>query len=207
MATSSKFAGSVFINCPFDSNYQSLFFALTFAVIDCGFYARSALEIEDGGEVRISKIERIIDECKFGIHDISRTELDETHQLPRFNMPFELGLFLGAKRFGNKQQKEKKCLILDREEYRFAKYISDIAGQDIKGHEDKEDLIIDRVSAFLRRASDRKTVPGGNAIIARYIAFKEVLPDVLVAAELEKGEMGFSEFSAFAFEWLDNQLG
>jgi len=36
-------------------------------------------------------------------HDISRTELNE-HSLPRFNMPLELGLFLGASRFGQLEE-------------------------------------------------------------------------------------------------------
>lgn len=55
------------------------------------------LEINDAGDQRIDKINNIIKECKIGIHDISRTELDDHSNLPRFNMPLELGLFLGAK--------------------------------------------------------------------------------------------------------------
>src|SRR6266446_2651699 len=105
---------SVFINCPFDAEYQQLFEALVFAVYECGFIARSARESRDASQVRIDKIFRIIAECRYGIHDISRTELDTTSQLPRFNMPLELGMFLGAKYYGNKTQREKVCLVLDR---------------------------------------------------------------------------------------------
>lgn len=61
----------VFINCPFDRKYRPLLRALLFAVHDCGFRARSALEIEDSGEVRVHKILRIISESPLGIHDIS----------------------------------------------------------------------------------------------------------------------------------------
>src|SRR5215204_7729452 len=86
--------------------------------------------------VRCSKIQAIIEECRYGIHDISRTEADGDPPLPRFNMPLELGLFLGARQYGNRDQKAKRCVIYDRELYRFQKYISDIAGQDIQitGH-------------------------------------------------------------------------
>ncbi len=49
--------------------------------------------------------------------------------LPRFNMPLELGIFLGAKRFGSQKQKQKNGLILDREKYRYQSFCSDIAGQ------------------------------------------------------------------------------
>src|ERR1700740_2359962 len=103
----------VFINCPFDAEYQPLFRALVFAVQDCGFVARSALEREDGSEVRIEKIRRIIAESAFGIHDISRTEPDAGTGLPRFNMPLELGIFLGAKYYGGAEQARKSCVILE----------------------------------------------------------------------------------------------
>jgi len=196
------YAGNVFINCPFDGDYMPLFRAATFATIDCGFYARSALELDDGGEVRIEKIQRIIRQCKFGIHDISRTELDEDTNLPRFNMPLELGIFLGAKKFGDKSQKDKRCLIMDREQFRYQVFISDIAGQDIKGHNNDPSEVISKVSEFLRNASERKTVPGGAAISVRYSAFLVELPLILEAAQLEEHEMGFNEFSTFSSEWL-----
>ena len=103
----------VFLNCPFDAGYKPVFDSIVFAVTDLGFVARSAREQDDGGDVRLSKIERIIEECKYGIHDISAVELDPVNNLPRFNMPLELGLFLGCRRFGNAIQRRKVSLILD----------------------------------------------------------------------------------------------
>jgi hypothetical protein len=91
---------SIFFNCPFDEAYKSLFEALVFAAFDCGYVPRCALEVDDAGQVRIEKILAIIRGCRLGVHDISRTELDLVNALPRFNMPFELGLFVGAARFG-----------------------------------------------------------------------------------------------------------
>ncbi|MBW8302017.1 MAG: hypothetical protein K0M60_20690, partial [Hydrogenophaga sp.] len=70
---------------------------------------------------------------------------DGVNKLPRFNMPLELGLFLGAKRYGDTVQKRKKCLVLDCERYRYQKFISDIAGQDIDSHEGKVEILIDKV--------------------------------------------------------------
>jgi len=109
---------NVFINCPIDSQYRPIFYALVCAFHDCGYVARCALEVDDSGLVRIQKIEPMIADCRFGIHDISRVEADPQTRLPRFNMPLELGLFLGAKRYGNKRQKAKSCKILDNERYR-----------------------------------------------------------------------------------------
>ena len=62
----------VFINCPFDAQYKPLFEAIVFAVRDCGLRPRCALEIDDASEVRIEKIFKIIAECRYGVHDISR---------------------------------------------------------------------------------------------------------------------------------------
>lgn len=85
---------NVFLNVPFDNRYTELFRALVFTVQDCGFNARCALEADNSADVRVEKLYRIIGECRFGIHDISRTSLDRASGLPRFNMPLELGLFL-----------------------------------------------------------------------------------------------------------------
>lgn len=104
---------------------------MVFAIHDCGYIARSALEAEDSAEVRMDKIAKIIKDCRYGIHDISRTEVGADTGLPRFNMPLELGLFLGARRFGSRTDKLKACLILDRARYRYQQFCSDIAGQDI----------------------------------------------------------------------------
>jgi hypothetical protein len=75
--------------------------------------------------------------------------------LPRFNMPLELGVFLGAKRFGTGGQKGKACIVFDREPYRFQRFISDIAGQDIRTHGGDVPTLIRELAAWLR------TQPGG----------------------------------------------
>jgi hypothetical protein len=149
-----SYEDSVFINCPFDPEYQAIFRAIVFTVHDCGFLARCALEVDDSGEVRIAKINRIIRECRHGIHDISRTELDRVENLPRFNMPLELGLFLGAREFGTGKQKQKRALILDVESYRFQKFCSDISGQDIKAHEGSADKAIRAIRNWLATTLD-----------------------------------------------------
>lgn len=98
----------IFINCPFDAEYMPLLQAIVFGIYRCGFYPVCALEEDDGTDSRLDKIERCIESCRYGIHDISRTETN-TNKYPRFNMPFEIGLFFGAKRYGNKDQRNKNA--------------------------------------------------------------------------------------------------
>lgn len=52
----SDYHDSVFINCPFDSDYKPLLDAIVFAVFDCGFIARCALEEEDASLIRKKSI-------------------------------------------------------------------------------------------------------------------------------------------------------
>ncbi len=176
--------------------------AIVFAILDCGFVPRCAAEIDDGAQIRIDKIFRIIEDCKFAVHDLSRTELDENTGLPRFNMPLELGIFLGAKRFGERKHKYKNCLILDTEQYRYQAFISDISGQDIKAHENNPELAVTRVRSWLQTASSRRTIPGGAAIWRRYQEFTEKLPDLCAEVDLEIAEMTYTDLVNFAGLWL-----
>src|SRR3954467_8306304 len=96
-----EYNDSVFVNCPFDDEYIPILRAIIFTIYRCGFFPVSALAEDDGLDNRLNKIERLIENCKYGVHDISRTELN-VNGLPRFNMPFELGVFFGAKRFGDR---------------------------------------------------------------------------------------------------------
>jgi hypothetical protein len=133
-APTSEFGKCVFINCPFDHDYLPLLRVLIFSVIQCGFRPRIATERADSGEVRIRKILSLIGESRFSIHDISRIEPLAKGALPRFNMPFELGVDIGSREHGDARLRSKRCLILERERFRYQKVLSDIAGNDIKAH-------------------------------------------------------------------------
>lgn len=195
---------NVFINCPFDEQFNDIFYAKIFTVFDCGFRARCALEENDGGEVRIEKISRIIGQCRYGIHDISRTDLCENTKLPRFNMPLELGMFFGAKKYGDQHQKKKCCLITDTERYRYQIFISDIAGQDIQAHNNDPIAAITVVRDWLRSASKRVTLPGGKLITKRYLTFREDLPKICREANIDEDELTFNDYATFVSEWLKN---
>lgn len=197
-----RYDDQVFINCPFTQDYQPLFRAIVFAVQDCGFVPRCALETSNAAETRIEKIFRLIGDCRYAIHDISMTELDPETGYPRFNMPLELGIFLGARRFGEKRQKRKACLILDRERYRFQQFCSDISGQDPQAHEGDPRIAIRRVRDWLR--SERPTVrlPGGKRMAERYEEFTRALPLICDALHLHPDELSFNDFTTTVEEWI-----
>jgi len=199
------YEGCVFLNVPFDPRYEPFLRALVFTVHDCGFVARCAREIDNSGQVRVEKIYDLIAQSKYGIHDISRTSLDRTHRLPRFNMPLELGIFLGALRFGAGKQRDKSCLILDREPYRYQKYCSDISGQDVRAHHNRVDGLVKSVRNWLSNhlISRDIQVPGHSKIFERYQLFHRELPALCAGLQLEPTELIFNEYTTLVVGWLN----
>lgn len=192
----------VFINCPFSADYDEHFQAITYAVYRSGFKPRCARENDDGGEVRIDKICRIIRESHYGVHDISKTESDPATGLPRFNMPFELGLYLGARTFGGPAQKRKKLLILDREPFRYQQFLSDIGGQDIHAHGGEVARTIQEVATWLRDEAQDPSVPGGRAIAQEFARFRADLPALAAARQLEPDELTFTDLRTLMATWI-----
>lgn len=184
-----------------------MFRAIVSAVADCGFRPRCALEDIDGGEIRLQKIERLIESCKFGIHDLSNMRLDPDSGLPRFNMPLELGLFLGAKRFGDKTQKAKRLIIMDLEPYRYQKAISDISGQDVDPHHGEPLKAIRRIRDWLKSVSKRKSIPGASYMIERYEAYTKDYPTICHILKCDKDEPTFIDFLETISEWQKLNVG
>lgn len=186
----------VFINCPFDTAYRPIFEALVFAIFVCEFRPRSALELDDASVPRIEKLYAIIEACRYGIHDLSRTELDSVTGLPRFNMPLELGIFLGAKKFGDDDQRQKRCLIFDIEKYRYQKFVSDLSGMDIYSHGGNADEAIARARDWLANVS-RRSLPGSKIIQAAYAKFLSNKPQIAESSGFEAGTIPYGTTSAW----------
>ena len=194
---------SVFLNVPFDRAYLKLLHALIFAIHDCGFCARCALESDDGSVVRLDKLFQTIKDCRYGIHDISRTTLDANNKLPRFNMPLELGLFLGAKRFGDEVQRRKSCLILERERFRYHKFCSDISGQDVHAHNNQVTDAIAAIRKWLQSGRPKVGVPSANVIVSRYLQFRDDLPGMCGQRHLDYKDLTFVDFRTLVAGWIE----
>jgi hypothetical protein len=195
----------VFLNCPFDKQYVPIFDAIVFTVQDCGFEVHCASEISNSIQNRLSKIIELIASCHLGIHDLSRTEIDKNTGLPRFNMPFELGLFWGAKEYGDEIQKSKKCLILEAKSKEYQKFISDIAGCDIAAHKNKPDLAIRKVRDWLRYQQSPSTIlPDALHISQRYNTFKSDFPEYCRKLKLiNRSPLLYIDYLKIVTLWLE----
>lgn len=192
---------NVFINCPFDDKYEALFNAILFTVHKCGFILRCSKEYEDSSSIRIQNIVQLIRESKYSIHDLSRVTLDETADLPRFNMPLELGICMGAIEFGQKKQRENKYLIIESDKFRFKQFISDISGQDIRDHKDTVEGAIKIVRNWLAKKTP-ENIPSASLIHKDYESFQEDLPLLCKENSWVVGELTFDEYSTLVTSWL-----
>jgi len=198
----SDFDRQVFINCPFDTEYLPLLRALAFTVLDCNLTPRIASEEVDSGRVRFEKIRALIRACRFSIHDISRIEPLHPGDLPRFNMPFELGLDLGCRLYATGRLAGKQCLILERERYQYQRVLSDISGNDIRAHDGDTQTLISEVRGWLAVATE-KDLPSGSHIWQRFNLLQGFLRASLKKAGFTTEEINTLETA----EWIRRAQG
>jgi hypothetical protein len=172
---------------------------LIFSVIQCGFEPRIATERSDSGEVRFKKIVSIMGESMFSIHDISRIEPLESGSLPRFNMPFELGIDIGCREHGSDAHRSKRCLILEQERYRYQRVLSDIAGNDIKAHGNEPLSVVRAIRSWFAENSFFG-LPSHNRIWEAYGEFLVRLSDK--ARELGYEDGDYSEMPITEYIYL-----
>jgi hypothetical protein len=196
---------SVFINCPFDDDYMPILRAITFTVYRCGFLPRTALEEDNASHYRLNKIIGIIKDCRYGIHDLSRIELN-SQGYPRFNMPFELGIFFGAKYLGGQTHQSKNALIFERRKFSYQKYISDINGMDTKAHQNTVGRAIEKVRDWLKTSSRRKNIPGYQLIHKEYKSFRRSLPDIANNLGFSLENLPYTDYLEIIEETLAYQL-
>lgn len=200
-----SFEKSIFINCPFDDKYLPLLKSLLFATIYLGFTPRIATERLDSAEMRIDKLIELIRESKFGIHDLSRLKSNKKGEYFRLNMPFELGIDIGCKTFGDKNHNTKKCLILEKERFRYQAALSDLSGADIKVHHDSEETLIKEVRNWLTDVATIQKPPSPSAVWSAFIDYNSWLYDNLTPQEYTKKDiidLPVNEIIIYMTQWL-----
>ena len=138
----------VFLNLPYDPNFENLFLAYICAAHAIGLVPRVTLEIP-GGARRLDRVFALIRQCGFSVHDLSRVQLDRHRpRTPRFNMPFELGLAAAWEKTG----RPHAWFVMETMNYRLAKSLSDLNGTDPYIHEGTvQGVFREMGNAFVRR--------------------------------------------------------
>lgn len=191
---------NVFINCPFDNDYFPLLKSLLFTIIYLDFNPLIS-ETKNSGESRLEKIIEMMTNSLYSIHDISRIEVKKG-AYPRFNMPFECGIDFGIKK-SNISFSNKQILILEKEQYRYKQYISDISGNDIEAHNNSSQEIMSKVRNWFRK-KDKNVVQHINIWVA-YSDFISNYDDLLNEWKLDPDDINaipFTETIDMMKEWI-----
>lgn len=159
MISTLPFETNVFVNCPFDKEHRDLLRPQLFCILMLGFEPRIALERADGAEVRVEKIVGLINESKFGIHDLSRLKAKKANEYFRLNMPFELGVDYACRLYAGGGFADKKILILEDKAHELKKALSDLSGSDVEAHNNEPVSICKIVRDWLAQSLDTPPPP------------------------------------------------
>jgi hypothetical protein len=166
------FEKCVFVNCPFDKEYEPLLQAVLFCILYVGLSPRIATESADSGTVRLDKIIGLIENSRYSIHDLSRCQATRKGEHFRLNMPFELGVDYGCREFYGNGRQDKKILILEEKPYRYQAAISDLSGCDIEVHGGDFQKAVRKVRNWLVNEASTENV-GASKILGAYSDFQE----------------------------------
>jgi hypothetical protein len=123
-----RHARDAFLNVPYDKRYEKLFLAFVAGLCGFGLIPRATVEIP-GSRRRLERIIKLIRECRYSFHDLSRVALDRTPPpTPRFNMPFELGL---AVAWSVARRGFQEWFLFESKPHRLSKSLSDLNGTEL----------------------------------------------------------------------------
>lgn len=204
------FEKNIFINCPYDDEYYKILRPVLFTIKYFGYNPRLALETSDSGENRIDQIYKLINDSKYSIHDLSRLQANQSKEFYRLNMPFELGIDFGCRRYSNVEgHKEKRSLILEASPYDYKKALSDISGMDIKIHHNNPAKAVASVrnwfSETVRVNKPASATKIWNTFCYFYDDFQVKREEDGFSKEDIK-EIPMSELMEYMDEWIRNEL-
>jgi hypothetical protein len=166
------FEQSVFINCPFDPDFDPVLQAMMFCIVHLGLHPRLSREVNNGAQFRLETIQNLIETSKYSIHDLSRCQARENGEFFRLNMPFELGIDFGCRRFGTAEQHSKAFLILEERNYDYLIALSDLRGVDLHFHDGDYKKAVAKVRNWLAPICGLQNEMGTSGILDRYSDFQ-----------------------------------
>ena len=204
-----RFRASVFINCPFDEPYKSLLRPILFTLLYAGLSPRLASEKSDSLEQRIEKILRLIKECKYSIHDLSRLKSEKAKEFSRLNMPFELGIEYGCRRIANNHLRTKRSLILEKKRYDIQKALSDLNGVDIKSHNNNPARTVQALQHWLIETVGMRDIDSPSVIWDRFNEFSYDFYVRRKAQGYSRNDlkmMPIPQYIRFIRQWINSNL-
>jgi hypothetical protein len=165
---------SAFLNIPYDKQFEKLYLAYIAGLTAFGLVPRATLEIP-GGIRRLDRIFELIQTCGYSFHDLSRVQRDRVRpKVPRFNMPFELGLAVAWSKSAG--QNDQVWFVLEAVDRRILKSLSDLNGTDVYIHGSQVRGVLRALSNALVRHSNQPTL---QQMLGLYRKLRKAVPDIL----------------------------
>jgi hypothetical protein len=165
-------ADACFLNIPYDERFERLYLAYIVGLTAHGLVPTATLGVPRDAR-RLDRIFRLIQSCRYSVHDLSRIQLDPGHpRAPRFNMPFELGL---AVAWANLNPRSHSWVGCDEIVHRPVRSISDLNGTDFHTHNGTVVGVLNALcNAFVSR-NQHPTVPRMQTV---YRLLRRAVPDL-----------------------------
>ncbi|HUH63527.1 MAG TPA: hypothetical protein VLZ50_11035 [Terracidiphilus sp.] len=177
---------AVFLNIPYDEEFQELYLAYVVGLHCFGLEPRLTFGIP-GGERRLDRILSLIQSCRYSIHDLSRVEVSPAPPAtPRFNMPLELGLTIT---WAKMHPKRHTWFLWESTPRRIQKSLSDLDGTDVYIHSGSPGGVL----VELRNAFNHPSPPPVSKMMDAYRAVEIEIDRIL----LEAGARNLCSASAF----------
>ncbi len=201
-----EFSKNVFINCPFDRDYDSLLRPILFTIVYFGFNPQIASQTSDSGEQRINKILALILKSQYSVHDLSRIRSEKAEEFSRLNMPFELGIDYGCRCVGIHHLEQKKFLVLGETAHDYKKALSDLAGIDAKTHENKPEKVVLALRNWFIETAQLTQAESATVIWYKFTEFTADFYEKRKQEGFSKDDlkmMPVPEYIAFIRKWIE----
>lgn len=138
----------VFLNYPFDEQFEALAHAMHFAVVAAGLVPVCAMDESAPDRLRLEMLFNMVSTCRFSIHDFSRYKGEGEENFARFNMPLEMGMALFYTFFT--QKRGHRCAFFVETSHDYQRFASDLAGLDPKHHNNDDPSLVTGIYEWLR---------------------------------------------------------
>jgi hypothetical protein len=196
------FQDQCFINCPFDKPYRKkMLKPLLFTILH--FNLNPVICENPHNRARLDHIMHLMKNSKYGIHDISRMDLSKSTNLPRFNMPYELGIDFGLRNSGDPVLATKIIYVMEKEPYRYIKSISDINGFDPVHHKNKAEDLTKNLRNVLYNTLQPPVVKSGSDIWKDFIkSTSDIRAHLTTYSDDDWLTMPATEYVKYTTDWI-----
>jgi hypothetical protein len=173
----------VFLNYPFDSEFDGLANALHFPVVAAGLLPVCAKDLTVPDRPRLEILVDAIRNCRYSAHEFSRSRGEGDENFARMNMPLEMGMALFHAL--ESQRSQHRCAFFVPTQHEYKRFASDLSGLDPKCHQNDESLLVSLMYEWLRSVVPNTFFSSqpAVAVVEKYRAFQSELSTVKGSGE------------------------